>query len=76
MRINGNDRLYENVVRRELRTKPGDLFSKDALQRSAREFASMGHFDPEKVNPDVKPDPRERYGRHQLRTGAEVEQPD
>ncbi|MBO4659131.1 MAG: outer membrane protein assembly factor BamA [Prevotella sp.] len=55
VRINGNDRLYENVVRRELRTKPGDLFSKEALQRSARELASMGHFDPEKVNPDVKP---------------------
>ena len=56
VRINGNDRLYENVVRRELRTKPGDLFSKEALQRSAREIASMGHFDAEKVNPDVKPD--------------------
>ena len=55
VRIHGNDRLYENVVRRELRTQPGDLFSKAALQRSARELASMGHFDPEKVNPDVKP---------------------
>lgn len=55
VRINGNDRLYENVVRRELHTKPGDLFSKEALQRSARELASMGHFDPEKVNPDVRP---------------------
>jgi len=55
VRISGNNRLYENVVRRELRTKPGDLFSKDALIRSARELASMGHFDPEKVNPDVKP---------------------
>ena len=54
VRINGNDRLYENVVRRELRTKPG-LFSKEALMRSAREIASMGHFDQEKVNPDVKP---------------------
>ncbi|MBR5652695.1 MAG: outer membrane protein assembly factor BamA [Prevotella sp.] len=53
--IFGNTRLYENVVRRELRTKPGDLFSKDALMRSARELASMGHFDPEKVNPDVQP---------------------
>ena len=57
VRINGNDRLYENVIRRELKTKPGDLFSKEALMRSARELASMGHFDPEKVNPDVKPDP-------------------
>ena len=55
VRINGNDRLYENVVRRELRTKPGDLFSKEALMRSARELASMGHFDPEKIAPDVKP---------------------
>ena len=55
VRIYGNDRLYEEVVRRELRTKPGDLFSKDALMRSAREIASMGYFDPESVNPDVKP---------------------
>ena len=55
VRINGNDRLYENVVRRELRTKPGDLFSKDALMRSARELASMGHFDPEKINPTPIP---------------------
>lgn len=55
VRIYGNDRLYEEVVRRELRTKPGDLFSKDAIQRSAREIASMGYFDPEKVNPDIKP---------------------
>ncbi|MCQ2244763.1 MAG: outer membrane protein assembly factor BamA [Bacteroidaceae bacterium] len=59
VRISGNDRLYENVVRRELRTKPGDLFSKEALQRSAREMASMGHFDPEKVNPDIKPNPED-----------------
>jgi len=55
VRIYGNDRIYEEVVRRELRTKPGDLFSKDALQRSARDIASMGFFDPEKVNPDIKP---------------------
>ena len=55
IRIYGNTRLYEEVVRRELRTKPGDLFSKDAIQRSAREIASMGFFDPEKVNPDIKP---------------------
>ena len=55
IRINGNTRLYENVVRRELRTKPGDLFSKDAVMRSVRELASMGHFDPEKMNPDIKP---------------------
>ncbi len=55
VRISGNTRLYENVVRRELRTKPGDLFSREALMRSARELASMGHFDQEKVTPDVQP---------------------
>ena len=55
VRIFGNDRLYEEVVRRELRTKPGDLFSKDAIQRSAREISTTGFFDPEKVNPDIKP---------------------
>ena len=55
IRIYGNDRLYEEVVRRELRTKPGDLFNKEALMRSARDIASMGFFDPEKVQPDVKP---------------------
>ena len=54
--INGNDRLYENVVRRELRTRPGDLFSKEALERSYREIAQMGHFNPENIQPDVQPD--------------------
>ena len=56
VRINGNDRVYENVVRRELRNKPGDLFNKQALERSYREIASMGHFD-EQINPDVQPNP-------------------
>ena len=56
VRIAGNDRLYENVVRRELMTKPGDLFSKDALMRSAREIQQMGHFNPEAIAPDVQPD--------------------
>jgi len=55
VRIYGNDRLYEEVVRRELRTKPGDLFNKDAIMRSIREISSMGFFDAEKVEPDIKP---------------------
>lgn len=59
VRINGNDRLYENVVRRELHTKPGDLFSREALMRTARELGSMGHFDAEHVAPDVKPNPED-----------------
>lgn len=57
VKITGNDRVYENVVRRELRNKPGDLFSKDALERSYREIASMGHFDAEHIDYKVEPDP-------------------
>jgi len=53
--INGNDRLYEKVVRRELRVKPGELFSKSDLIRSLREIAQTGHFDPESMNPDIRP---------------------
>ncbi len=56
VRISGNDRVYENVVRRELRNKPGDLFSKDALERSYREIASLGHFDAENIDYKVEPD--------------------
>ncbi|MDR0744113.1 MAG: outer membrane protein assembly factor BamA [Tannerella sp.] len=55
--INGNDRLYEDIVRRELRTKPGDLFSREALMRSLRELAQMGHFDPENMKPDFNTNP-------------------
>ena len=55
--ITGNDRVYENVIRRELRNKPGDLFSKEALERSYREIATMGHFDPEAIDYKLDPDP-------------------
>ncbi len=55
--INGNDRLYEDIVRRELRTKPGMLFSREDLMRSVREIAQMGHFDPENMDPKPIPDP-------------------
>ncbi len=57
VKITGNDRVYENVVRRELRNKPGDLFSKEALERSYREIASMGHFDAEHIDYKIEPDP-------------------
>lgn len=55
--INGNETIYENVVRRELDTKPGQLFSKSNLQRSARELAASGHWDPEKLDIRPLPDP-------------------
>ena len=58
--INGNDRLYEKVIRRELRVRPGDLFSKSDLMRSAREIAQTGHFNPETM--DIQPEPNEENG--------------
>ncbi len=58
--INGNDRLYEKVIRRELFVRPGDLFSKSDLMRSAREIAQTGHFNPETM--DIQPDPNEENG--------------
>ncbi len=58
--INGNDRLYEKVIRRELRVKPGQLFSKADLMRSAREIAQTGHFNPE--NMDIRPESNQENG--------------
>ena len=58
--INGNDQLYEKVIRRELRVRPGELFSKSDLMRSAREIAQGGHFNPE--NMDIRPEPNENDG--------------
>jgi len=55
--IKGNTRVYEHVVRRELRTKPGQLYSQEDIMRSLRELAQMGHFDQEKMKPDIQPDP-------------------
>lgn len=47
--INGNDLTNEKVVRRQLFTRPGYLFSQTDFERSLREIASLGQFDPEAV---------------------------
>lgn len=67
--ITGNDRLYEKVIRRELRVKPGQLFNKDDLMRSAREIAQTGHFDPE--NMDIRPEPNMETGTVDILFGLE-----
>jgi outer membrane protein insertion porin family len=56
--IEGNTKTNEHVVRRELFTRPGDLFSKTHTMRSVRDLAQMGNFDPEKL--DVRPIPNQR----------------
>lgn len=55
--IKGNDVVYEDVVRRELYTKPGTLFSREDLMNSFRLLHQIGHFDPESSVPNVVPDP-------------------
>ncbi len=47
--INGNDLTNERVVRRQVFTRPGYLFSQSDFERSIREIASMGQFDPEAI---------------------------
>jgi len=53
--IKGNNRTHEHVIRRELYVYPGELYSREDIVRSARELANMGHFDPEKIVPDLNP---------------------
>ena len=57
--IKGNDRTNDHVIRREIRTLPGDLFSKRDIIRSVRELAQLGHFDPEQIVPTPIPKPEE-----------------
>lgn len=53
----GNTKTHDHVIRRELRTKPGELFSQTAVQRSIRELATLGYFNPERLNVNPQPNP-------------------
>ncbi len=57
--IAGNDRTNEHVIRRELRTLPGNKFSRSDLIRSQREIANLGFFDQEKIGILPKPHPED-----------------
>ncbi|HXL56147.1 MAG TPA: POTRA domain-containing protein, partial [Chitinophagaceae bacterium] len=57
IRITGNERTKEYVIRRELRTLPGEKFSRSEVIRSQREIANLGFFDQEKINPNIVPNP-------------------
>lgn len=50
----GNDKTNDHVIYRELRTKPGQKYSKEDLVRSVREIGQLGFFDPETIKPDFK----------------------
>jgi len=57
--ISGNTKTNDHVIMREIRTKPGDLFSRSSIMRSQREIATLNYFDPEKLNIDVEPNQQE-----------------
>jgi outer membrane protein insertion porin family len=53
--IAGNEKTKDHVIRRELRTIPGELFSRSDLIRSQRELANLNYFNQETINPGVVP---------------------
>ncbi|MFY0600366.1 MAG: outer membrane protein assembly factor BamA [Cyclobacteriaceae bacterium] len=55
--ISGNEKTNDHVILRELRTLPGEKFSRADLIRTQRELSQLGYFDPEQVNPVPKPNP-------------------
>ncbi|WP_317163484.1 BamA/OMP85 family outer membrane protein [Sediminibacterium soli] len=59
VRIAGNDRTKEYVIRRELRTIPGEKFRRSDLIRSIRELSQLNYFNPEKINPVPVPNPED-----------------
>ncbi len=56
--ILGNDRTHEHVIRRELRTRPGEKFSRSDIIRSQRQIINLGYFDQEKVGIDTDVNPQ------------------
>ena len=55
--ITGNTKTSEHVIRREIRTKPGDLFSRSDIMRTQRELSILGFLDPAQMNVIPKPNP-------------------
>ncbi len=52
--VRGNDKTNDHVIYRELRTKPGQLYSKSNVVRTIRELGQLGYFDAQQISPDFK----------------------
>ncbi|MFV8226275.1 BamA/OMP85 family outer membrane protein [Christiangramia aquimixticola] len=60
IRVTGNTKTKDHVIYREMRTKPGQKYSQEAVVATIRELGALGFFDAEQLNPEfVDPDPRE-----------------
>lgn len=57
--VSGNTKTSDHVILRELRTRPGDKFSRSDIIRSRRELSQLGYFDAEKINVSPQPNPEE-----------------
>ncbi len=55
--VRGNEKTNDKVILREIRTKPGQKFSRSEIIRTNRELSQLGYFDPEKIGVQPKPDP-------------------
>ncbi|RLD48268.1 MAG: outer membrane protein assembly factor BamA, partial [Bacteroidetes bacterium] len=55
--VRGNDKTNDHVIIRELRTRPGQLFSRSDIIRTQRELANLRYFNAETITPNIKPDP-------------------
>ncbi len=53
--FSGNTQTHDDVVRRTLRTIPGNTYSRAAIIRSIRELSTLGYFDPQNITPDLQP---------------------
>ncbi|MCB0780370.1 MAG: outer membrane protein assembly factor BamA, partial [Flavobacteriales bacterium] len=62
--IRGNTKTFDHVIRREIRTRPGDLFDRSDVIRTQRELSNLGYFDPEKLG--VNPAQDDRTGEVDL----------
>ncbi|MFB6258019.1 MAG: outer membrane protein assembly factor BamA [Flavobacteriales bacterium] len=57
VRVKGNTKTNDEVILREIRTRPGDLFDRSDVIRSQRELSQLGYFDNQKLNVNPIPDP-------------------
>lgn len=58
--FHGNTKTHDDVVRRTIRTAPGQTYSRAAIVRSIRELSQLGYFSPEGITPDLEPDRENR----------------
>ncbi len=57
--VSGNTKTNDHVVMREIRTRPGQLFSRSDIIRTIRELGQLRYFNPESIIPDVRPNPED-----------------